>query len=254
MKKDISAKLECWSADNGGVVMLTDVRRGVSLPQALVVSQPTVETALIRRPPAELARRERVQALLIHANEEDLPISYVGMMPLFSGYRVYPGRTYDWILVNLAQDPLFHDRDGFPVPGRILEKLRAMEEAGIDFDALYIAQETEKGKIREGEPLTTEALLPPPPKAVVQVSHQLGRASEALWAVAAAPLVVSLVAGAAVGAGALMVAPALATAAASCVTLDHILLGTTVAPGRPVRAGEPACWFYLAHWAYGEEI
>jgi len=31
-------------------------------------------------------------------------------------------------------------------------------------------------------------------------------------------------------------------------------LGTIVAPGRPVRAGEPACWLYLAHWAYGEEI
>jgi len=176
------------------------------------------------------------------------------MMPLFSGLRVYQGQRYDWVLVNLAEDPLFHDRDGFPVPRRILDHLGTVERAGVDFDALYLAHEMEKGRIREGEQLTADALLPPPPRSVERLSHQLGKASGALWAVAAAPLVVSLVAGAAVGAAALMAAPALAVAGASCMSLDPILLGTKVAPGKPVRPGEPACWFYLAHWAYGEEI
>ena len=222
--------------------------------RVLLAEEGTQTRALIRRQPVEPALHERAEALLVRGSQEALPLLYLGMMPLFSGHRVYQGQRYDWVLVNLAEDPLFHDRDGFPVPGRILDHLRVVKRAGIDFDALYIAHEMEKGKIREGERLTAEALLPPAPRPVERLSHQLGKASEALWAVAAAPLVVSLVAGAAVGAGALMAAPALAVAAASCITLDPILLGTTVAPGKPVKPGEPACWFYLAHWAYGEEI
>ena len=234
--------------------MLTETYFQPSQLKVLVAEEGTQTRALIRRPPMEPALRERARALLVHSSQEALPLIYLGTMPLFSGHRVYPGRRYDWILVNLAEDPLFHDRDGFPVPGRILDHLRAVKRAGIDFDALYVAHEIEKGKIREGKPLTVAALLPPSPRSVERLSHQLGKASEALWAVAAAPLVVSLVAGAAVGAGALIAAPVLAAAAASCMTLDPVLLGTTVASGKPVRPGEPACWFYLAHWAYGEEI
>ena len=35
--------------------------------------------------------------------------------------------------------------------------------------------------------------------------------------------------------------------------LDPIILGVITGSGRPPRPGEPAVWFYLAHWVYGEE-
>jgi len=234
--------------------MLTETCLRPSDLRILVAEEGAQARTLIRRPPVERALHERAEALLVRGSQEALPLTYLGTMPLFSGHRVYAGQEYDWVLVNLAEDPLFHDRDGFPVPGHILDHLRAVKRAGTDFDALYVAYEIEKGQIREGERLTADALLPPPPRSVERLSHQLGKASEALWAVAAVPLVVSLVVGAAVGTGVLMAAPALAAAGASCLTLDPVLLGTIVAPGRPVRAGELACWFYLTHWAYGEEI
>ena len=128
-----------------------------------------------------------------------------------------------------------------------------MEQAGVDFDALYVAHELEKGRIREEEPLTAQMVLPPPPREVEQLSEKLGSAAPRMWAAAAVPLLASAAVSAAIAGAALMVGPALLAAAATCATLDPILLGTIVAPGRPVQPGEAACWFYLAHWRYGEE-
>jgi hypothetical protein len=201
----------------------------------------------------EPALRARAEHLAVQSREEGLAVPYLGAMPLFSGHRVYPGRQYDWVLVNLAEDPLFHDRDGFPIPTAILERLRAIERAGVDFDALYVAHELEKGRIHDGQPLTAEMLQPPPPKAVEQLSARLGDAAPRMWATAAVPLLASAAVSAAIASAAVMVGPALIAAAATCMTLDPILLCTIVAPGRSVQPGEAACWFYLSHWRYGED-
>jgi hypothetical protein len=234
--------------------MLTETRVQPSFFCLLAAHQEAPTRKLVQHPPAEPALYDRAEAILQRSSQENLPMPYLGTMPLFAGHRLYEGQLSDWVLVNLAEDPLFHDRDGFPVPKLVLEHLWTIKTAGIEFDALYVAHETEKGAIQPGEPLTSEPLLPPPPQSVVQLSNQLGGVSEALWAAAAVPLALATVGVAVVAAGALVAAPVVAMAAVSCMTGDPILLGTLVAPGRSVRVGEPACWFYLGAWAYGQEI
>ena len=188
--------------------------------------------------------RQARDTLLAHCREESLPVTYLGTSPLFSGHRVYCGHDSDWALFNLCDDPLFHDRDGFPVPSSVLQTLRRIENAGVDFDALFVAHEVKSGAIREGEAPRLESLLPPPPGSMTRLSDQLGKVSDALWAVATAPLAL----GATLGA-----ASAIAVAGAGLMTLDPILFGAVVATGRSVAPGEMAGWFYLARWTYGEE-
>ncbi|MBC7264769.1 MAG: hypothetical protein H5T64_10520 [Chloroflexi bacterium] len=229
--------------------MLMEVRLG---PLFLQTEEGGQVRGLIPRPPVDPALYERARSVVALSLEADLPVLQLGTMPLFSGHRVYCGEYRDWVLVNLAEDPLFHDRDGFPVPKRILRHLRAMQKAGVEFDALYVAHEVEKGRIREGG-VTAEVLMPSTPKPVARLSGWLGTAARVTWGLAAAPLAASAVVSAAVAAGAVAVAPALMALGAACLTLDPILLGAVVAPGRPVEEGETAYWFYLAHWRYGEE-
>jgi hypothetical protein len=174
---------------------------------------------------------------------DDLPVRYLGTMPLFAGHRVYAGASTDWVVLNLADDPLFHDRHGFPIPGRVLDDLRRVERS-LEFDALFVAHEVPRGAVVEDRPIPREALLPPGPRPVVQQSERFGEAARLLWALAAAPLVLS-------GAAAALVASATAAMGAG-LALDPILLGVVVAPERSPEPGEPAAWFCLGRWVYGE--
>jgi hypothetical protein len=233
--------------------MMKETHMQTSLYWLLAAHQGASASTLLQHAPTEPALYDHAEAILERSSQENLPVPYLGTMPLFAGPRLYEGQLSDWVLVNLAEDPLFHDRDGFPVPRLILEHLCAIDTAGIEFDALYVAHETEKGAIKLREPLTRESLLPPPPQAVAQLSDRLGRVGEAVWVVAATPLVLATVGTTAMASGALVAASVVAMAAAACMTGDPIVLGTVVAPGRPVRVGEPACWFVLGAWNYGPE-
>lgn len=187
----------------------------------------------------------RQQAVMKKSEQNGLPVRYLGTMPLFAGFRVYNGQRYDWVLVNAAEDPLFKDRDGFPVPGRILDELHRIQRSKLDFDVLYVAHEVPRGAVCEGAPLTTEMLMPPPPKAVQRLSDRLGAVGRALWAVAALPVIASGTISGLITAGAATVV--------GLIGLDPIMLGTVVGLDRPVAPGEPAAWFYLGHWSFNRE-
>jgi len=211
-----------------------------------LLSQAKFGQALVPHLPAEPALYDRQQAIVRRSAQESLPVHYLGTMPIFTGYRVYPGRHYDWVLMNLGEDPLFQDRDGFPVPERVLDELRRVRRSGVDFDALYVAHEVHLGTIREGARLTAEMLMPPPPRTVQQLSDRLGAAGRIAWAIATLPIVATGVVGGLIAAG--------TAATVSIVGLDPILLGVVVGLNRPVVPGEPAAWFYLDHWAFNEEV
>ena len=200
--------------------------------------------ALVLRSPDQSALYARQWAVVRRSEQEALPVRYLGTMPLFAGHRVYPGHRYDWVLINLAEDPLFQDPDGFPVPKRVLEELHRVQRSGVDFDALYVAHEAPWGTVREGAPLTAGMLMPPPPRAVQRLSVRLGATGRALWALATLPVAASAVIGGLVAAG---------TTAVSAVGLDPVLLGVVVGLDRPLVPGELAAWFYLGHWAFNQE-
>lgn len=78
------------------------------------------ERTLVPYPPAQPLLCIRQRAIMRRSTHHRLQARYLGTMPLFAGYRVYPGHRYDCVLVNLGEDPLFQDRDGLPVPERVL--------------------------------------------------------------------------------------------------------------------------------------
>jgi len=192
--------------------------------------------------------RTRAEQIVWLAQARQLPVFPLAVAPLFSGWRLYTkSPRYDYVFCNVAEDPLFSDPDGFPIPQAVLRHLQRLQEAGLgqEFEMLYVVHEIEKGTVREGEPLDADKLVPASPR-VQQASRLFGTLGMGLWLGTAVPLLV----GAGVGLGmasAGLILPALAQG------LDPLLMGAVVAPGRPVAAGELAVWFYLAHWQYADE-
>lgn len=186
--------------------------------------------------------RARAEQIVRSAQAQGLPVFPVAIAPLFAGWRLYPqGKHYDYVFCNLAEDPLFHDPDGFPIPEHTLRYLQRLGQSdlGDRFDLLYVVHEVEKGTLHEGEDLDPDKLVPPSPQ-VQRASRRLGNIATGLWLGAALPLLAGAGLGVATTAGLAMLP----------LGLDPLLLGAVVGPQRPIRAGELAVWFYLAHWYY----
>ncbi|MCU0490192.1 MAG: hypothetical protein MUD01_01190 [Chloroflexaceae bacterium] len=186
---------------------------------------------------------ERRDALVRHSREANLGLRSVGMLPLFSGHQLHPGSERDWLLVNLRDDPLWHDRDGLPLPRRVMTRLEQLAAHGIEFDQFYLAHELPPGAFAAGDQLTFSVVAPPPPAPVVRLSQRLGRLSQVCTAVMAAPLLASW---------------GLASwlrplASEISFSLDPILFGAVLGPEQTLAEGTTAAWFYLDHWVYNEE-
>lgn len=216
---------------------------------SLLLLQATLsQAALVRQLPADLALRQRAEQIISTRIREDLPCRYLGLMPLFEEHRVYGGPRTDWVVMPLEQDPLHHDQDGYPIPRGALQRLKMIHQAGIDFDTLYVAHETEKGAVEQGVPINPDVLLPPASKNTTRLSERLGEIGRGIWASVAAPLIAADATIAVLGATA-----AVGVLAAPLLALDPVLLGTIVSPGRTAESGEMACWFYVARWQYVED-
>jgi hypothetical protein len=209
------------------------------LQPLLLVLQAQQFQPIAVRPPSSPTLYARYNETLILTQTQHLPVRYIGTMPLTTGQQIYPGQQYDWALMSAHNDPLMQDKDGYPMPKRVINVLNRIHRAGLEFDDIYIAHELPKGIVQPGQPVTAAMLMPPPSRRMVQLSNRLGNLSSALWSVAAFPLF-------ALG----KVAEAAATVS---VGLDPIVMGVVVGKNRPVQPGEPAAWFYLTHWAYNEE-
>lgn len=199
------------------------------------------ERVILPQWPDEFGLGQRAVNVVQTCQQQALPCQYLGTMPLFAEHRVYEGEERDWVMMPLAQDPLFAQTKAYPVPATVLTGLRQINRSGVAFDAIYVAHEVEKGAVVEGQAVSLEAVAPPPPERVQQLSKRLGRVAHTLFTVALAPLFAW---------SAASVALASAVAAAPLI-LDPVLLGVVVEPGAAPVAGQLACWFYLAHWRYG---
>lgn len=187
----------------------------------------------------------------LHARQEELarrgrgatrPPAPLGIAPLFSEPLLVAGEGYDWIVVHAAADPLVAHRDGFPVPRAVLAELDGLARAGVAFDTLYLAHQIAPGAYRAGDPLTAELLAPPASAVALRGARRLGLAAAWALLVAALPLALGGV-----------VSGVPAAIMGDEPGLDPVLFGVVTAPGRPLRAGEPAAWFGLTHWAYDAE-
>jgi hypothetical protein len=212
---------------------------------ALTTAEPEPAALLAELLAADPALMRREEQALAIGSRAGLPIRPIGTMPLFAGYRYYEAEPHDWVLVNLADDPLARHPEGFPIPRATLGRLRALRRGGVSLDAIAVAHEVRKGSLRPGEPLSLELLLPGPSRPAVRSAELLGWAARAAWLAATLPA----------AAAGLLGAGTAATAAATgmgIADLDPILVGALVEPGRPVEPGQPARWLYLDSWAYAE--
>ena len=194
--------------------------------------------------PDELDLGQRLVHVIQTCQRERLPCQYLGTMPLFEDHRVYPGSERDWVMMPLAQDPLFAQQDQYPIPASTLRQLQQIDRASIDFDIIYVAHEVEKNTVVQGEAVPLKAVVPPAPPNVQRLSQRLGQTARSLFTLALAPLVAWSAASAALGA---------MVAALPAAILDPVLFGVVVRPGRDPQQGEVGGWFYLAHWQYGSD-
>ena len=184
------------------------------------------------------------------AREAGVPITYLGMTPLFSETRAYAGPRTDWIIRPVT------DLSDAIVPRAQRAALLRLVDAGIEFPMIYIAHEVPKGRLAipgsDSEPTArvmtvdhadAEAAVGPvpPPAAASALADRLGNSSQRLLQVLAMAIPI---------AGAIVAAPfvlaSAAVAAVGALALDPIVFG--VIPAGPSVPGQPAAWYILAQW------
>lgn len=146
----------------------------------------------------------------------------------------------DWVVVSIEDDPLF-ERGAFVAPDAVIERLRRLDAAKVQFDRVFVAHEVPAGTLKSGAPLTPselERLIPdaaPHPRAEATL-RACTRLTSAAAAVTLAPLAIA------------SILPAAAVAAVgSAIALDPALMGVVTATGR-AEAGELGAWFLIAAW------
>jgi hypothetical protein len=190
----------------------------------------------------------RSPGLVRRAAKAGVPITPLGIAPVFSEPRAYAGPQTDWIMALAAGT---HDA---VVPRAELQMLVKLDEMGIRFPLIYIAHEVRKerletapvqgtGPVSLDRATAARAVGPvPPPAAATMLADRLGRSSQAVLTALrkAAPV-----------AGAIAAAPFLlagAAAAALAAGLDPVVFG--VIPAGPPTPGQPAAWYVLASWQW----
>lgn len=172
--------------------------------------------------------------------------------PLFRGERRFavPGQAREWRFFYLADDPLWQNSRGFPLPDATRAELERIIQSVSDLTGeLYIAHLVEVKPGPPGVRSTWEELAPAPSQWTINASAQLGRVADQAVRVATLPIrgaVASVTAAAAVG----IAAGATVGAVGFLAALDPILLLGRVAPGRPLVPGEMAAFYPLAKWIY----
>jgi len=205
-------------------------------------------------PPVQLLARFKETDRI--STKKRLPVQFCGYRPLFRGSLVYPGRTSDWAIMNLTEDPFFRDHGHLLyAPQHVIKDVQKFDKLGMSFDAIFIAHELPKGSVTPGKPVPFDLIAPPPRARVQRRLSFLEQNAMSVWHSVArlAGAVVKVGAVATAGVATAGVAAAAALAAAAPAGLDPILFGvqfdeTWQANGRPI-----GLWYYLTHWYWSED-
>lgn len=193
---------------------------------------------------------ERHQRTLYLAERNNISLLFLGYAPVFSGTRIYRGRDCDWAMMHLGDDPVFcfHGQRLY-APRPVIEQIEMIVEAGIEFDAIFIAHEIPKGSVKPGEPVPLELIMPPPHPQVRKRLNWLESMIIRWWSFVTKVLEGTLETIA-------ITTASIATAAIGVAALaaqDPVLFGvqfdeTWQANGQPV-----GMWYYLTNWYWPED-
>ena len=202
------------------------------------------------------ALRAEVAVLEARLNEANLNINCQFYCPLFRGERRYgvPGQAREWRFFPLADDPLWQNPGGFPLPDATRAELKHIVQSVPELFTrpyeLYVAHLVEMKPGLATTRSTWEELAPAPPQWTVNASAQLGRVAGKAMQLATIPYLGAAMGVAAAAVAMPVVAAATIGAVSSLAMLDPILLLARVAHGRPLISGEMAGFFPLASWVY----
>lgn len=205
-----------------------------------IVSEPSNSTALS----ANLLKRYRQTELLL--SENNLGIRFLGYAPVFSETKLYLGKDSDWAVMNLCQDPLFQSNGNkMYAPLAVVEEVKAVVKAGIDFDAIVIAHEVQKGSLKQGERVPVELIAPPPSIKVQRRLNFIERTVAAWWKFIPKASVASVAVPAAAGAvtvvaGTALIAAGVKTLATSTVAAGNAMAAANVEVAKTVAAKKAA--------------
>lgn len=176
------------------------------------------------------------------SDRKGIPVRFLGYAPLFSGTRVYRGQGCDWAMMYLGDDPVygFH-KNKLYAPPPVITDINNIVNAGVKFDAIFIAHEIPEGSIKSGAPVPLELIAPPPSPSVQQRLQFMESSSKGWW---------SFVTGAIVGALSVPTIAGVAAvgATAALVARDPVLFGVQFDNNWTVNNKPIGLWYYLTHW------
>jgi hypothetical protein len=179
---------------------------------------------------------DRVERL---ANQETSLIPHhLGQGVVFSGTVVVPYPEHDMVTTRLSEDPLYTQRDRFPIPRKVLNQLKKLQRIGVDFETLFIAHEIPKDTLRSGDPLTLDLVNPPPCPENVAQAEMIGDLSRITWVSAIAPALPVLG------------VSKMGVSVTEAVRRDPILFGLKVQRDSQPKTVSVADWFYLCRWTW----
>ncbi len=192
---------------------------------------------------------QRHQRTLRLAECNNLPLSFLGYAPVFPAPHVYPGLDCDWVVMSITIDPAFREWGRkFHFPALIKEQVERILQAGIEFDAIFIAHEIPQGLLESGKPVARELVLPSPDPRVLRRLEFLEGIVTSWWNF------VKGVAAAIVGMAATTVETIAATNRVHRPTYrDPVLLGVQFDATCQVGGQPLGMWYYLAHWHWPVE-
>ena len=210
-----------------------------------VVQDPTWNTALetlqIRHKadlfplisPKELLRRHSEIETITRDNS--LSVRFLGYNILPKQVCVYPGEKSDWAIMNLKSDPVFYaNGESMIIPDKVALQIRTIVNAGIEFDAIYIAHEIPKSSVKPGQPVPLELIAPPPPPETMYRVRKLGNEVDKFWKKIAAISTTTVA--------------ATAAAFAALTPVDPVLFGVNINEAWKLKNTPVGMWYYIARW------
>lgn len=185
------------------------------------------------------------------SNRHHLPVEYVGVAPAFSGNKTIQKPDGDWVVMNLADDPIWQDGQ-YPMPKRVIQDIDRVIASGLDFEGIYVAHELPAGTLANHPQVPKEWILPPLPQRQFKRLERANQVSHFGWQSVGALISSAGFATILMSALALATPIALTSAMVAAASLDPIIFGlhidhTTMVNGQPL-----ALWYYITHWTWDE--
>jgi hypothetical protein len=173
---------------------------------------------------------------------KNIPVRFLGYAPLFSGTRVYRGQGCDWAMMYLGNDPVysFH-KNKLYAPPPVITDITNIVNAGLKFDAIFIAHEIPQGSVKSGEKVPLELIAPPPSPNVQQRLQFIEDSSKGWWSFVTGAIVSALSAPSIAGVAAV-------GATAALVARDPVLFGVQFDTNWTLNNQPIGLWYYLTHW------